>query len=276
MTTLLAQLTDLHIRAPGQLTYRRIDTAAYLQRAVRQLQVLPQRPHALVLTGDLTDFGRPDEYAHLRALLAPLAQLPVFLLPGNHDERAGLRAAFPEHAYLGDGAFIQYAVRIGGLRLIALDTVVPGQSYGALCAERLHWLAAELARDTNVPTVIAMHHPPFRTMIGHMDKLGLLSGAGELEEIVAAHPNIERVICGHMHRSIQTVFGGTLAMTSPAPAHQVVFDLDADAAAAWNLEPPALMVHALPGDGRLVSHTVAIGEFDGPHPFWDADGRLID
>jgi 3',5'-cyclic AMP phosphodiesterase CpdA len=191
-TTFLAQLTDLHIREPGRLTYRRIDTAQYLERAVQSVLALPQQPHALVITGDLTDFGRPAEYAHLRSLLAPLGELPIYLLPGNHDDRDGLRAAFPEHAWLRSEGFIQYAVDIGDLRLIALDTVVPGHSEGALCEERLQWLELQLTASEGRPVVIAMHHPPFETLIGHMDKIGLLQGARALEDLVRRHPNVQR------------------------------------------------------------------------------------
>ena len=276
MTTFLAQLTDLHIREPGRLTYRRIDTAQYLKRTVQSVLALPQPPHAVVITGDLTDFGRPAEYAHLRSLLAPLGELPIYLLPGNHDDRDALRTAFPEHTWLRSEGFIQYAVDIGALRLIALDTVVPGHSEGALCEERLQWLELQLTASEGRPVVIAMHHPPFETLIGHMDKIGLLQGAQALEDLVRRHPNVQRVICGHLHRSIQVGFGGTVAMTSPAPAHQVCLDLAPDAASAWTLEPPGFMLHALPHGGRLVSHAVASGQFDGPHPFWGADGRLID
>lgn len=276
MTTFLVQLTDLHIREPGRLTYRRIDTAQYLERCVHSVLALAQKPHAVVITGDLTDFGRASEYAHLRSLLAPLDTLPLYLLPGNHDDRSALRRAFPGQAWLGQEGFIQYAVDIGGLRLIALDTVVPGHSEGALCEERLQWLERQLAASEGRPVVIAMHHPPFQTLIGHMDRIGLLQGAPELEALIARHPNVQRVICGHLHRSIQVAFGGTVAMTSPAPAHQVCLDLAPDAASAWTLEPPGFMVHALPPGGRLVSHAVPSGQFDGPYPFWDADGQLID
>lgn len=278
MTTFLVQLTDLHIREPGRLTYRRIDTAHYLESCVHSVLALAQKPQAVVITGDLTDFGRAAEYAHLRQLLAPLGDLPIHLLPGNHDDRDALRAAFPEHAWLGREGFIQYAVDIGGLRLIALDTVVPGHSEGALCEERLQWLELQLqlAASEDRPVVVAMHHPPFETLIGHMDQIGLLQGAPELEALIARHPNVQRVICGHLHRSIQVAFGGTLALTSPAPAHQVCLDLAPDAASAWTLEPPGFMLHALPRGGRLVSHAVASGQFDGPYPFWDEEGRLID
>lgn len=276
MTTLLAQLTDLHIRTPGRLTYRRIDTAHYLSQAVNTLLALPQAPHAVVVSGDLTDFGTAAEYAHVRELLAPLGAMPLYLMPGNHDDRTALRQAFPEHDYLGQDGFIQYAVDIGDVRLIALDSVVHGRSEGALCAQRLQWLEAELKASSTRAVIVALHHPPFDTLIGHMDKIGLLQGRAELEAIIAQHPNVQRIVSGHLHRSIQVAFGRTVALTSPSTAHQVCLDLAPDAASAWTMEPPGFMLHALPPGQRLISHTVASGTFDGPHPFWDAQGHLID
>ncbi len=274
MTTLLLQLTDLHIREPGRLAYGRLDTAPYLRQAVDTVLRLPQQPQAVVLTGDLTDFGRAAEYAHLRELLAPLG-MPLYLMPGNHDDRDQLRHSFPEHAYLGSSGFVQYSVAIGALQLVALDTVVPGASHGSLCAKRLQWLHDTLEQHRHRPVVIAMHHPPFETLIGHMDDIGLLQGAPELEALVARYPNVERIICGHLHRSIQVRFGGTLAMTAPSPAHQVCLDLAPHAASAWTLEPPGMVLHALSVAGQLSSHTVACGQFEGPFPFHDG-GQLID
>ena len=275
MNTLLLQLSDLHIREPGRLAYGRINTAPYLTQAVQAILRLPQRPDALVITGDLTVFGRAAEYEHLRTLLSPLGAMPTYLLPGNHDERAQLRQSFAEHGYLGTEGFVQYCVPVGDLTLIALDTVVPGASEGSLCRERLAWLADALDAQRHRPVVIAMHHPPFQTLIGHMDAIGLLSGAAELEALVARHPNVERIVCGHLHRSIQVRFGGSIAMTVPSPAHQVCLDLAPDAASAWTLEPPGFGLHARPQGGPLVSHTVASGLYDGPYPFHDG-GQLID
>lgn len=274
MTTLLLQLSDPHIREPGRLAYGRINTAPYLAQAVASIGRLPQQPDAVVITGDLTDFGRAAEYDHLRELLAPLT-MPIYLLPGNHDDRHQLRASFPDHSYLGASGFVQFSVAVGRLQLIALDTVVPGASEGSLCQARLQWLEAALHAQSHRPVIIAMHHPPFQTLIGHMDAIGLRHGARELEAIVARFPNVERVICGHLHRAIQVRFGGTLAATVPSPAHQVALDLATDAASAWMLEPPGFGLHALPPAGRLVSHTVASGHHEGPYPFHE-DGRLID
>ena len=101
-TTVLVQLTDLHIREPGRLAYGRIDTAPYLERAVQSVLRLPQQPDAVVITGDLSDFGRAAEYEHLARLLAPLT-MPVYLMPGNHDDRDQLRRSFPDHGYLAAG-----------------------------------------------------------------------------------------------------------------------------------------------------------------------------
>lgn len=275
-TTFLVQLTDTHVREPGRLAYGRIDTAPYLRRAVASVRALRQRPDAVVVTGDLTDFGRSAEYAHLCALLEPLAGLPVYLLPGNHDDRDALRCAFPGHRYLGaPGGFIHYSVPVGGLQLIALDTSTPGKPHGELCPARLEWLAEELDRCTARPVVVAMHHPPFRTLIGHMDRIGLLEGAPALEALIRRHPNVERLICGHLHRAIEVRFGGSIACTAPGPAHQVALDLRPDAPSRWMLEPAGFRVHALPPGGPMVSHLAASGNFEGPYPFHD-EGKLID
>jgi 3',5'-cyclic AMP phosphodiesterase CpdA len=281
MHTLLAQLTDLHIREPGRMAYGRLDTAPYLRAAVLAINTLPQRPKAVVLTGDLTDFGRAAEYEHLATLLAPLT-MPLYLLPGNHDDRAQLRRSFAHHAYLGDDEFVQYSVSLDdgfddkapGLRLVTLDTVEPGQPHGRLCARRLQWLADTLEHHRGEPVVIAMHHPPFETLIGHMDDIGLLQGADALAEILSDHPAVERVICGHLHRTIYTRVGSAVVSTAPSPAHQVCLDLATDATSAWILEPPGFHLHAWSGPGRMVTHVAAIGQFDGPHPFHDERGLI--
>ena len=270
MPKLLVQLSDTHIRLPGQLAYGRVDTAAFLARAVASVIALPQAPAAVVVTGDLTDYGRADEYAHLRTLLAPLP-CPVYLLPGNHDDRDMLRRAFPEHAWLrqsGD-AFLQYAVDLGGLRLVVLDTSVTKAPQGELEAAHLEWLAAALGEASATPTIVAMHHPPFATFVGHMDEIGLQRGARELAAVIARHPQVERIVCGHLHRSIQTRFAGTIAMTAPSTAHAVTLDFAADAPVEFAMEPPGYLVHAWSETGQVVSHLVYSSRYDGPFSFRD-------
>ncbi len=272
----LVQLSDTHIRLPGQLAYRRVDTSAFLAQAVAAVQAMAQAPTAVVVTGDLTDFGRAGEYAQLRALLAPLA-CPVYLMPGNHDDRVELRRAFPEHHWMqtsGD-AFLQYAVDLGGLRLVALDTAVTKAPHGELGAAHLAWLDAALAEDPTTPTIVAMHHPPFATFIGHMDEIGLQTGARELAAVIERHPRVERIVCGHLHRSIQARYAGTIAMTAPSTAHAVAFDLAPDAASEFAMQPPGFLVHAWSPTRHVVSHLEFSGAFDGPYPFYE-EGSLID
>jgi Icc protein len=196
--------------------------------------------------------------------------------PATTTTATRLRRSFADHAYLGQGDFLQYTVALsGGLRLVALDTVEAGDSAGPPVPAASAVAGQHAAQHAGEPIVVAMHHPPFETLIGHMDRIGLLQGADELAEILARHPNVERVICGHLHRSIVTRFGGTVASTAPSPAHQVSLDLAPDAASTWTLEPPGFHLHAWTEPGRLLTHFAAIGTFDGPHPFHDGGG-LID
>ena len=271
---LICQLSDLHVRPPGQLAYGRVDTADYLRRCVSHVLAHSPRPDVLVITGDLTDRGLPEEYDHLAAMLAPLP-MPMYLIPGNHDNRETMRAAFPHHLYLTQAKeFLHYTVSVGPFRIIALDTVLPGEGGGLLCANRLHWLEEQLSMYRNVPKIILMHHPPFTTGIGHMDRVGLRV-AYPLEPIVRRHPDIERILCGHLHRTIFRRFGGTIAVTCPSPAHQVLLDLAPDAPSQFIMEPPGYMLHRWTPEIGLTSFCTVIGEYEGPYPFYSA-GRLIE
>jgi len=270
---LIAHISDLHIRRPGELAYRRVDTAAYLQRCVAHLLALRPQPDLVVATGDLADSGRPEEYEHLAGILARLP-MPLYLIPGNHDDRGALRSAFPQHLYLHDGEeFIQYTAPAGPLQLVALDTVLPGEGGGLLCRKRLRWLEDQLTVYRHTPVVILMHHPPFVTGIEFMDSVGLRTEY-PLEPIIRRHPSVERILCGHLHRTIVARFGGTLAVTCPSPAHQVALELLPGGPASFVMEPPGYMLHRW-NDQRFVTFGVAVGEFDGPYPFYE-QGRLID
>ena len=271
---LVGQISDLHIKLPGKLSYRVVDCAAMLARGIQEILRLPQRPDIIVITGDLVDFGRVEEYEHLRRLLAPLA-MPYYLIPGNHDERGALRAAFPDHAYLRQWEpYIQYAIDEWPVRIVAIDTVIPGEGGGRLDPPRLEWLDRSLSAAPDQPTLVIMHHPPFPTLIGHMDRIGL-EGSESLAKVIARHPQVERVLCGHLHRPIQYRFAGTIASTCPSPAHQVALDLAPDAPSRFRMEPPGFQLHAWKKGMGVVSHTAFIGDFAGPYPFYEGD-RLID
>jgi 3',5'-cyclic-AMP phosphodiesterase len=271
---LICQISDLHVRAPGELAYRRVDTAAFVRRCVSHILAQRPLPDVVVVTGDLVDRGQPEEYEHLAALLAPLS-MAIYVIPGNHDERNALRSAFPAHRYLRTGGeFLHYAVALGPICLIGLDTVVPGEGGGLLCPDRLRWLEKQLDAHRDTPIVILMHHPPFLTGVSYMDRVGL-QVAYPLEPIIRSHPMIEGILCGHLHRTIFRGFGGTIAATCPSPAHQVVLDFMPDAPSQFAMEPPGYLLHRWNEQDGMTSYGVAIGDFEGPYPFYE-QGKLID
>ncbi|MDB5409889.1 MAG: phosphodiesterase [Rhodospirillales bacterium] len=262
---IIAQITDLHACAPGRFCNHVVDTNAMLAAAVEALLALRPLPDVVLATGDLVESGSAEEYAVLRQALTPLA-MPVYLIPGNHDRRAELRAAFPDASYWPAGEKLCYVVDDHPVRLIALDTLVEGSGEGEIGAAQLEWLAAALADAPARPTVIFMHHPPFATAIGHMDRINCRDGAA-LAAIVARHPQVERVLCGHDHRPIQTRFAGTIGSVAPSTAHQMLLDLRPGALSGFVLEPPGLHVHHWAADTGVVTHQAAIGRYPGPFPF---------
>ncbi len=259
---LIAQITDLHMRRDDTPLSGAVVTRPYTAAAIDA--VAAHRPDAVVVTGDLTDIGTAEEYELLRAELDRL-EPPVYVIPGNHDRHAELRAAFADHAYLPETGPLNWAVDELPVRLVGLDSVVPGASHGALAPESLAWLEATLEADPR-PTVIAIHHPPFPTGIAAMDQIGCVNGA-DMGAIVARHPQVERVISGHHHRPVQIRWAGTVGMIAPSVAHQVALDFEPAPMASWILEPPAFMLHRWTEDSGLVSHQAYIGAFEGPHRF---------
>ncbi|HKA03440.1 MAG TPA: phosphodiesterase, partial [Acidimicrobiales bacterium] len=210
MSYLVVQISDFHIVEAGQLLVGQVDTAAYLRAAVDHLNTLTPAPDVVVATGDLVNDGAEAQYEHLRQLLAPLRS-PVRLVPGNHDERGAMRAAFPDHDELGRDGYVQYTID-GPVRVVVLDSSRFPEPGGRVDADQLAWLDATLAEAPTNPTIVVLHHPPFRTGIDHMDAMGLDPGAADrLAGVIARHPQVERIQSGHLHRSITTRWRGTVA-----------------------------------------------------------------
>ena len=254
---IVAQISDLHVAAPGGLLYDRFDTGRCLARCVAHIRRLDPRPDLVLVTGDLVRDGEPAEYRHLRELLSPLT-MPVYLVPGNHDERQALRSAFSDHAYLPrEDSPMHYAVEGYPLRLLGLDTTVPGATGGALDDGQLAWLDAALAAAPRQPALVFLHHPPFRTGIPLFDRIGMDAASAErLGGIVARHPQIERITAGHVHRDIRVRWNGVVASVCPSAAFQYNLDLAGSGLKPTD-EPPAYQLHCWNGD-ELVTHTVAV------------------
>jgi 3',5'-cyclic AMP phosphodiesterase CpdA len=264
---LIAHLTDLHVRPVGLPAYRTAETNMLTERAIEAVLALDPRPDCVVISGDLTDNGLVAEYENLKRMLSRLP-MPVFLIPGNHDRRENLKQVLGDYPGLGQHpTYALWMADLGPLRLIGLDTVLPESGAGRLCAERLAWFEERLAEDAVRPTVVIMHHPPFACGLRHMDRIALLEGREDFLKIIARSPQVVRILCGHHHRPIQAIVGGTLAMVAPSVAHQVVLDLTDTLPPAFNFEPAAFHLHQWLPETGLVSHTVYVEKAPGPFPF---------
>ncbi len=261
---IIAQLTDLHVRAPNQLVNGHIDTNGHARRAVNAVRKLKPRPDLILLTGDLTDCGLPEEYAHLREILSPLGEIPYYVIPGNHDRREPLRQAFADHAYLPATGPLCYCHDEGPLRWIALDSTVEGEVWGEIDSAQLQWLSQLLHQDADHPTVLFLHHPPFQVGLP-MDEIYCQNGP-ILEKLLRGFGNIQRVMCGHVHRSVFTRFANTVGSIAPSTAHQVALNLRGDRA-QLSLEPSGFHIHVWHPNFGLVTHHQIIGEFGAPEDF---------
>jgi 3',5'-cyclic AMP phosphodiesterase CpdA len=264
---LICQLTDLHVRPFGLAANRVSETNMFTTRALRAVAALNPRPGLVLVTGDLTECGLPAEYEMLARLLRENLDLPAYVIPGNHDRREHLRAGLSHlPGVTEDPEFIQYAIEGWPVRIVMLDTIVPGAGHGVLTPGQLDWLDRTLAAEPGKPTLIGMHHPPFTCGITHMDKIALHDPAG-FRAVIARHPQVERIICGHHHRPIVARVAQAIASISPSVAHQVEMALAPDAPSRFVFEPPAFQLHSWSPDSGFVSHTVCVESFPGPFPF---------
>jgi 3',5'-cyclic-AMP phosphodiesterase len=248
---IIAQISDPHITLEEE-------AAVHLQRAVAHLMALPALPDVVLVTGDCVNSGHLDEYVRFQELLRPLT-MPVYVIPGNHDHRARMLEAFGTQGAQPLTGFVQYVVDAWPVRLVALDTHIPERDEGYLCAERLQWLEERLAEAPTRPTMVFMHHPPFRSGLAVPDQIGLV-GADALAAIIARHPQVERIVAGHLHMAMLGHFAGTLAMTCPATGHTLLPDLGRPERLAALIEPPACLVHVWDDSSGLVTYTSLIGD----------------
>jgi Icc protein len=270
---LICQLSDLHVCAAGMSCNRVSETNTFAARAFRAVARIRPAPDVVLITGDLTESGMPTEYENFAALLRQnLAMprsvaLPVYVIPGNHDQRDNLRrdlAHLP--GVTADPVYVQYAVDDQPVRLVMLDTLVAGASHGELRDEQLAWLDRTLAAVPDKPTLIGMHHPPFSCGIAHMDRIALRA-PDVFAATVARHRQVRRIVCGHHHRPVFGQVAHAIASISPSVAHQVELTFDPDDRGALNFEPPAFHLHRWTAADGIVTHTAYVEDFPGPYPF---------
>jgi 3',5'-cyclic-AMP phosphodiesterase len=243
---LVAQLSDPHIGAEWGVG----DPAARFAAAVESVRTTQPQPDAVLVSGDLADHAADAEYEQVHELLAPL-RAPLYVLPGNHDERRALHRHFGVPGAAGEP--VQYSVELGPLRLVVLDTTRPGEDPGALDRERLDWLDAELAAAPELPTLVAMHHPPLLTGVPAWDEFGLpVADRQALSEVIERHRQVRRLVGGHVHRTITGDLAGRPVLTVPSTYVQGRLNFYAQELELVD-EPAGFALHAVV-DGELISH----------------------
>lgn len=264
---LIAQISDCHVVDRGALFADRVDSGAALRAAIATINELPTPPDLVMLTGDLVNDGTTEQYDHLVEILGELSA-PVLPIPGNHDDRQELRSRFP--SVLPDGGPddpIDLVQDVGSIRVVALDTTIPGRHDGAVTERQLVWLDEQLGAAPECPTIVAQHHPPISSGMASMDETsGFRDGAREAD-VICRHGHVEAVVSGHLHRSFQRKYAGTISITCPSTASQLALGLDGSPV-EYTSQPTGFLLHHWRSDPGLVSHFVPVGSFEAWSPSW--------
>jgi len=254
---LIAHISDFHVFAEKPETpLVRLDAEEAARRVVADLARFSPALDGVALTGDLTDGGSAEDYRRLKGILSPL-QCPVYVVPGNHDKRAALRAAFRDRLPLPESGYLNYEAHLGFMRILALDTLIEGRGEGALANESLDWMAARLLEPFEGPTLLLLHHAPFPSGMAALDRASLDAGRQELAFLVGAHRGPPLVLlAGHIHRPYRGMWSGAYAAVGGSPAFQVALDLAADEHEPGRVdEPYSYSVYRFEKDGNFVVHT---------------------
>lgn len=248
MRMIIAHITDTHILPIGDPAPKAAIRANALRRCVADIVRLA--PDLVIHTGDATQHGDPEEYAHLQELLSDI-KAPIYMTPGNRDEREAMRGAcahFPK-----SGEFLHYAVEAYPVRLVAFDTTGPHPRKGFACEERIDWFERTLAAAPDRPTIVFMHHPPLDIEALYENGYNDPAQAAALEGVIARHPHIIRVLFGHVHFSTCFDWAGSLASTMGSLAVDVRKGMDG----SGRDDEPLYQVHTWDeaGAGSLTTQT---------------------
>ncbi|MHA6630412.1 metallophosphoesterase family protein [Pseudonocardia sichuanensis] len=218
-TRSLLHITDCHIVVEGELLHGSVDSLGNLQRVLDAVVASGVPTDAIVLTGDLADAGAPGAYRRLRAVVEPAAarlDADVVYLMGNHDERSAFHAELLDDPEAGRRSH-DAVRRIGGLRLIALDTTVPGHHHGEIDEAQYEWLGAQLAEPAPEGTIVALHHPP----VPASDELHAAVGFRDAEKLIETldGTDVRAVLAGHTHAAAASIVGSTFVWVGGALAY---------------------------------------------------------
>jgi 3',5'-cyclic AMP phosphodiesterase CpdA len=253
----LAHISDTHLLDGGAPLYGSVNTIDHLARALEQLEGSTAKPEAIVFTGDLADLGEPDAYVRLRALVEPIASrmgAEIIWVMGNHDERPSYsRLLFDEES----DAPQDRVYSINGLRIISLDTTVPGYHHGELTDAQLAWLAAELSDPAPHGTLLAMHHPPIPTPL--LEAMGMLELRDQprLADVIRG-TDVRAILAGHLHYSTHSTFAGIPVSVAAATCYTLDLSARDRLLSGVDFGQSVNVVHAY--SDQIVHSTIPIGD----------------
>jgi Icc protein len=239
--TILVQITDTHVVERGTLLYGQADTARHLAETVSQINAMHPQPDLVLITGDLVEHPGPATYSHFRDLIAPL-KMPVYLMPGNHDDPAIMVEFFADTTMFPASApCYQYAIEGPDFRTLMLNSHYDSSELPHLGPRRTQWLEEELEKSDQ-PTLIAIHHPPMVTGVGFIDMVGEQWYLG-LRDVFRHHPQVLKVICGHGHLDLNGRIGHIPVQMVGSIAHQLIAARVVDVAPSFDNIPAPPMLH---------------------------------
>jgi 3',5'-cyclic AMP phosphodiesterase CpdA len=232
-THVVAHLSDTHLLAGSARQYDAIDTVERFRQALDRVGRIDPPPQALVFTGDLADVGDPAAYRILRELVEPMAEAigaQVVWCMGNHDDRAAYsRELFGEES----DASQDRVYDVAGLRIVSLDTTVPGWHHGEVAESQLAWLRDVLATPAQHGTILALHHPPIPSPMVPASELIELRDTEGLADVLRGS-DVRAIVGGHYHFSSHSTFAGipvsvasaTCYLADPAPLDRFISAVD--------------------------------------------------
>lgn len=263
MTTIL-QISDTHIVPKGALVSNVLDTNRSLEQLVGRLndgRAQLGSIDCVLVSGDISDDGSAESYERFKSLLAPL-DLPLFVIPGNHDAREPMRSAFMSDGIFSQTGNLNWHRKVGDIHLIGLDTLVEGEGSGVLMADTLAFLCKTLSTIQSEPVLLALHHPPFKSGIKFMDAIGLRN-SDEFGDAISDYTGELRIICGHIHSMMMVGIKNHVAISSPSPCSSFAYDMRADAPVGFMDTEDGCLLHRWNNGFQ----TVRIGPLSGSGPF---------
>ncbi len=253
----IAHVSDTHLLAGGHPLYGKVNTIDHLGQALAQLERSIAKPEAIVFTGDLADLGEPDAYERLKSIVEPVAarmNAQIIWVMGNHDERP----EYSKQLFGAESTAPQDRVYdINGLRIISLDTTVPGYHHGELEDAQLEWLAGVLATPAPHGTIIAVHHPPIPTPL--LEAMGMLElfDQDKLAAVIRG-TDVRGILAGHLHYSTYSTFAGVPVSVASATCYTLDLSAEDRVLSGVDFGQSVNVVHVY--DDQLVHSIIPVGE----------------